>query len=63
MQSYKVKERKRTICFEGGYKANFHNVTEVMLDGNWLRFNCDEGFLLLNPEKILYIQIDAAEIS
>jgi len=51
------------VCFVNGYKANFHNVTKLIIDGNWFRFNCDEGFILVNPENVLYMQIDGETIT
>ena len=58
MQTYDVKEIKRMVCFVGGVKANFHNVTKLLIDGNWFRFVCDEGLILVNPVNVLYFQVD-----
>ena len=58
MQEYDVNETKRTVCFKGGYKTIFHDVTKILIDGNWFRFRCREGFILVNPDNVLYMQID-----
>ena len=50
-----VKEKFRTIAFIDGTKTTFHNIKWFDNSGNWLRIGCNEGYILLNPEKIKYI--------
>lgn len=48
-QAFSVNEAKRTIVSTSGYKQTFHNVTEVGAGSNWLRVQCAEGYVLVNP--------------
>lgn len=52
-----VKETKRTVFFNGGERRTFHNVTSFNPDGTFLRLECDEGYVLLNPSNIDFICI------
>jgi len=49
-----VSEPRRTIVFDNGERLDLHNVTAFDPSGTWLRLWSDEGFSLLNPERILY---------
>lgn len=35
-----------------------HNVTDLDLKGNWHRVTCDEGLIVVNPERVLSITIN-----
>lgn len=48
-----VNETRRTIHFENGERLDLHNVTAFDSSGTWLRLWCDEGFVLLNTDKVL----------
>jgi len=58
MADHKVKEKRRVIHFRGGDRAIFHNVRWFNSDGSFLRFGCDEGYILINTTNVLYIQLD-----
>jgi len=49
-----VNEIKRVVRFENGTKKTFTNVTGVSNDDTTLGLQCDQGFVILNPAKILY---------
>lgn len=53
-----VIEQKRKIVFAGGEQLNLRNVTKINHMGTWLRFWSDEGFIVVDPAKILYHIID-----
>ena len=57
-RSFKVKEKARLIVFDNGSRETFRNVESVdAKGGDWLRFTCDEGYALINPNKINYILV------
>lgn len=49
-----VIETKRKIVFEGKTHLNLRNVTSFDGQGTYLRIKSDEGYILVNPEKVLY---------
>lgn len=53
-----VLEKKRKIVFTNGHQLNLRNVTKINHMGSWLRIWADEGFVILDPDKILYHIID-----
>ncbi|QPC44952.1 hypothetical protein HW532_20965 [Kaustia mangrovi] len=53
-----VIEQKRKIVFDNGDHLNLRNVTKINHMGTWLRFWSDEGFILVNPKRVLYYIID-----
>lgn len=53
-QQVKVNEKRREVVFVGGARLNLNNVTAFDPSGTWLRIWSDEGFTILNPDKILY---------
>ncbi len=52
-----VKESTRKVTFNTGKSITFTNVTNFNADGSWLRLECDQGYILLNPANILYMTI------
>jgi hypothetical protein len=48
-----VSETRRTIHFDNGERLDLHNVTAFDCSAPWLRLWCDEGFVLLNPSRVL----------
>ena len=58
----KVEESRRQIITTSGHRETFHNITEVDLGGNWNRFQCAEGYVLVNPANVLCIVIDGEKI-
>ena len=55
MIKIKHPEKTREVIFTSGYSKTFHNVKWFDNSGNWLRIGCNEGYVLLNPDKILCI--------
>lgn len=49
-----VNEVRRTVHFNNGERLDLHNVVWFDVSGTWLRLQCDEGFVLLNTDLILY---------
>jgi hypothetical protein len=49
-----VIETKRKIVFESGHHLNLRNVTDFNAQGTYLRIKSDEGYILVNPDKVLY---------
>lgn len=58
----KVNEKTRVIRFETGVKLTLRNVTGVSNDDTTLGFQCDEGFVIVNPDKVLYHKIDGKKV-
>ena len=57
-RSFEVKEKERQIVFDNGSRETFRSVTSVdAKGGDWLRFICDEGYILVNPDNINYILV------
>jgi hypothetical protein len=57
MADIPVKEKVRTLFFSGGQRRSLHNVTSFNPDGTFLRLECDEGYVLANPQNIDLIVI------
>jgi len=57
-----VNEKKRVIRFENGTKITLTNVTGVSNDDTTVGIKCDQGFVILNPDKILYHKIDGEKV-
>ncbi len=53
-----VNEKKRVIRFKNGTKLTLTNVTGVSNDDTTLGFYCDQGFVIVMPEQVLYHKID-----
>jgi hypothetical protein len=53
-----VIEKKRKIVFDNGDHLNLRNVTKINHMGTWLRIWSDEGFIILNPDRVLYHIVD-----
>ena len=53
-----VIEKKRKVVFLDGQHLNLRNVTKINHMGTWLRIWSDEGFVLIDPNKVLYYIID-----
>ncbi|NRA77828.1 MAG: hypothetical protein HRU18_06440 [Pseudoalteromonas sp.] len=53
-----VNENKRVIRFENGTKLTLTNVVGVSNDDTTIGLKCDQGFVIVNPDKILYHKID-----
>ena len=60
-QQVKVSEKRREIVFNTGQRLNLNNVTAYDHSGTWLRVWSDEGFTILNPDKILYHTVKAEQ--
>lgn len=58
MAQVKVKEKKRTVVFMGGEKVIFHNVVWFDNSGTYLRLMTDEGYVLINTDKVLCHIVD-----
>ena len=59
-QKITVDEARRTIVFTDGQRLELRNVTAFNSSGTWLRVWSDEGYIILDPAKILYHQIQPA---
>jgi len=57
-----VKEKTRVIRFDNGTKLTLHNVVGVSNDDTTLGLMCDEGFVIINPKKVLYHLIDGPKM-
>ena len=53
-----VEEKKRVIRFENGSKLTLTNVVGVSNDDTTIGFKCDQGFVIVMPDKVLYHKID-----
>lgn len=58
----KVDEAKRVIRFENGTKLTLTNVTGFSNDDTTLGFRCDQGFVIVHPDKVLYQKIDGEKV-
>ena len=58
----KVNEKSRVIRFTTGTKITLTNVTGVSNDDTTLGFQCDQGFVIVYPEKVLYHKIDGKKV-
>lgn len=57
-RSFKVKEAERQIVFKDGMRETFRNVTSIdAKGGDWLRAECDAGYVLINPSNVNYIVV------
>ena len=54
---FPVQERKRTYV-----GVNGHRVTELNLEGNWIRTRGADGYVLVNPENVLAIVIEGEPV-
>lgn len=57
-----VIENKRVVRFTNGSKLTLTNVTGVSNDDTTLGVQCDQGFVILYPEKILYMKIAGEKV-
>ena len=58
-----MEEEERQIVFADGHRETFRNVTRVdAKGGDWLRFQCDEGYILVNPDNVLYILVKGKRV-
>ena len=60
--TFDVQEKTRRIISVTGHKQTFHNVTKVDTGGNWNRFECDEGYVLVNTDNVLCIVIEGPKV-
>ena len=60
--TFKVEESRRLIVSVTGHRETFHNVIEIDVGGNWNRFKCDEGYVLVNPENVLCIIVEGDKV-
>jgi len=58
----KVNEKRRVVVFKDDTRAIFHDVKWFNFDGSYLRIGCEEGYVLLNKEHILYMIIDGEKV-
>lgn len=57
-RSFKVTEKERQVVFKDGMRETFRNVTSVdAKGGDWLRIECDAGYVLINPVNVNYIVV------
>jgi hypothetical protein len=56
-KGFDVNEKWRIIHFDNGQKLTLHNVTNVDISGNYVRIMCDEGYVMYDPERVLYIRV------
>ncbi|MEE8598069.1 MAG: hypothetical protein V3S69_00855 [Dehalococcoidales bacterium] len=57
-----VKEKTRVIRFDNGTKLTLNNVVGVSNDDTTLGLKCDEGFVIINTDKVLYHKIDGEKM-
>jgi hypothetical protein len=62
MSDIQVQETKRTLHFKDGQRSVFNNTTWFNSDGSFLRFGCDEGYILANTDNINYIVVDGERV-
>jgi hypothetical protein len=48
-----VNETLRRVVSKDGTELKLHNVTDVDTSGSWLRLQCDEGYVIINPANVL----------
>lgn len=53
MAQVKVNEKKRTVVFENGQRVIFHKVKWFDNSGTYLRLMTEEGYVLINTDKVL----------
>lgn len=49
-----VNENRRTIVFTSGNRLDLHNVVWFDKSGTHLRLKSDEGYTIVNPDKVEY---------
>jgi hypothetical protein len=57
-----VKEKSRKVRFTNGRSVTFTNVVGVSNDDTTLGLRCDQGFVILYPDHILYMKIDGEKV-
>lgn len=58
-----LQEAKRTVLFTNGGKLSLHNVTTFDYSGEAFRIECNEGYVILYPDKVLGFIIDGVKVS
>lgn len=48
-----VNETLRRVVGVNGTELKLHNVKEVDISGTWTRIQCDEGYVIINPQNVL----------
>lgn len=48
-----LNETRRTIVFDNGWRLDLHNVTSFDPSGTHLRIRAEEGFVIVNPARVL----------
>ncbi len=48
-----VNETLRRVVSKDGHELKLHNVSEVDTSGSWLRLQCEEGYVIINPANVL----------
>ncbi len=61
-KGFKVNERWRIIVFDSGEKLTLHNVTYVDQSSNYLRMDCDEGRIMVNSDRVLFIRFPSEAV-
>ena len=53
MSDIPITESVRRIVSKDGHELRLHNVTMINNSGSWVRFQSDEGYVLVNPNNVL----------
>lgn len=53
MSNIKVNESLRRVVSKDGHEIRLTNVTNVNTSGSWVRIDCDEGYVIVNPQNVL----------
>lgn len=48
-----VNETLRRVVSKDGHELKLHAVTDVDTSGHWLRLQCEEGYVIINPANVL----------
>ena len=62
MAQVKVNEKKRTVVFENGQKVIYHKVKSFDNSGTNLRLMAEEGYVLINTDKVLCHIIEGEQV-
>lgn len=57
-----VNEKTRKVRFTTGTSLTLKNVTGVSNDDTTLSIRCDQGWVILYPDKILYMKIAGEKV-
>lgn len=52
-QKTEVNEKLRRVVSVGGHEQRLTNVKSIDTTGSWTRVECDQGYVIINPNAVL----------